>query len=74
VFTSPRQYNTSAADRRPLIQFMTEGLTTAGCKVMFVTPANQAPFVITFETPLGERIGIVAYAFFANSKAVVGPS
>src|SRR5277367_3768869 len=68
VFPGPRRYTTSAADRRPLIQFMTEGLTTAGCKVMFVSPADQAPFVITFETPQGERIGIVAYAFLANSR------
>ena len=27
-----------------------------------------APFFISFETPLGERHGVLAYAFFANSR------
>jgi hypothetical protein len=27
---------------------------------------NRAPFIITFETPIGERFGVIAYAFLAT--------
>jgi hypothetical protein len=30
--------------------------------------ASVAPYRFTFETPAGERLGIIAYAFFANSR------
>lgn len=33
---------------------------------MHCGPPNEAPFRITFETPQGERVGVVAYAFFAR--------
>jgi hypothetical protein len=45
---------------------MTEGLRASGCRILFTSPATRAPFVITFETPQGERLGIVAYAFLAT--------
>lgn len=38
--------------------------------MIFVPPANVAPFRITFETPQGERMGVVAYAFLANNKKI----
>src|SRR4051794_26453837 len=47
---------------------MLDALKGEGCKLLYVPPANRAPFRITFETPAGERMGIVAYAFTANSK------
>lgn len=47
---------------------MSRGLESAGCRILFRPPANQAPFILSMETASGERIGIVAYAFFANRR------
>lgn len=33
-----------------------------------VSEAREAPFRLTFETAMGERMGVLAYAFFANSE------
>lgn len=70
--TSPaasyRSYSVSARDREPLVTFMVDALEEAGCRILHRPPPNQAPFRITFETPLGERMGVVAYAFHANSR------
>lgn len=65
---APRLYNVQARDREPLIAFMCDALAASGCRILYQSPPNQAPFRITFETPLGERMGIVAYAFLANMK------
>jgi hypothetical protein len=45
---------------------MLEGLQAAGCRILFASSPDIAPFVITFETREGERMGIVAYAFLAT--------
>ena len=66
--TTPRFYGVSPADRAPLIAFMVDGLEDAGCRIIHKPAPNTAPFVITFETPAGERAGIVAYAFLANNE------
>ncbi|QQR75327.1 MAG: hypothetical protein IPJ17_07055 [Holophagales bacterium] len=63
-----RTYSVSASGRQPLLDFMLEGLQLAGCRILRCSVANEAPFRITFETALGERMGIVAYAFLANSR------
>jgi hypothetical protein len=47
---------------------MIDALESEKCRIIFVSRTEEAPFRITFETPTGERIGIIAYAFFANSK------
>lgn len=62
----PRFYGTSARDREPLIKFMVEALTSQGCRIIKASPPTQAPFRITFVTPTGQRMGIVAYAFLAT--------
>ena len=36
--------------------------------MLYIPTATSAPFRFTFETPAGERMGIIAYAFLANSK------
>ena len=36
--------------------------------MIYSSPPDTAPFRITFETALGERMGIVAYAFLANAR------
>jgi len=48
---------------KPLLEFITNGFRTAGCRILFSSPPEQVPIVITTETPSGERIGIIAYAF-----------
>ena len=61
-----RYYPTLASKREPLLQFMIDGLRASGCRILFTSPATRAPFVITFETTQGERLGLVAYAFLAT--------
>jgi hypothetical protein len=61
-----REYRTNAAARAPLVDFMLDSLRASGCRIIFSSPPTTAPFVITFETPSGERLGVVAYAFLAT--------
>ena len=61
-----RTYSINAKAREPLVSFMIGALMGAGCKIIHSTPLDRAPFVIVFETPTGERMGIVAYAFLAT--------
>lgn len=61
-------YRVLASDRQPLIDFIVGALHDAGCRMLYVPPADAAPFRFTFETPAGERMGIIAYAFLANQK------
>lgn len=61
-----RTYSVSATARRPLIEFMTGALSESGCRILHQSEPNHAPFVVTFETASGERMGIVAYAFLAT--------
>jgi restriction-modification system family protein len=63
-------YGVSPADREPLIRFMVDALKKQGCRVIHTPPPDTAPFRITFETPQGERMGIMAYAFLANNKEI----
>lgn len=63
-----RTYGVRARDKAPLLHFLLTGLEETGCRVLFCSEPSEAPFRVTFETPDGERLGIVAYAFFANSK------
>ena len=57
-----------ASDREPLLRFILEALEGAGCRILHTSAPNRAPFRVTFETSMGERMGIVAYAFLANTK------
>src|SRR5262245_58807156 len=61
-----RTYPTKAASRKPLMDFMVAALEDAGCRILFASEPSRAPFVITFETRTGERMGVVAYAFLAT--------
>ncbi len=63
-----RTYRVNRKDREPLVDFMREALRVQGCQILYSSPPTEAPFRITFETPEGERMGIVAYAFLANFK------
>jgi hypothetical protein len=45
---------------------MLAGLADAGCRLLYNSSPDRAPFTFTFEAPSGERFGVVAYAFLAN--------
>jgi hypothetical protein len=66
MFKELKTYSVQAASRKPLVDFMVSGLEAAGCRILFSSHTTRAPFVITFETPAGERLGVVAYAFLAT--------
>jgi hypothetical protein len=63
-----KKWSVSRRDKEPLLLFIVDGLKAAGCTVLFTSEATHAPFLITYETPAGERQGVLVYAFFANSK------
>lgn len=64
----PRTYRVQAKDREPLVRWMHDALVASGCHVICASPPHEAPFRISFVLPNGERMGIVAYAFLANTK------
>lgn len=61
-------YGVSRKNREPLLRFIHEALAASGCRVINSSDAGHAPFRISFETSAGERMGILAYAFFANNR------
>jgi hypothetical protein len=63
-----REYTVQRKAREPLVRFMLDALEECGCRVIRHSPPTIAPFRISFESPDGERQGIVAYAFLANRK------
>lgn len=66
--TAPRIYSVSAKAKAPILEFVLDSLRVCGCRIISCSPPDEAPFRIGFETAGGERLGIVAYAFFANSR------
>jgi hypothetical protein len=65
---SPRVYSVSDSKKRPLLDFIVDALISCGCSIVYRPPSNIAPYRIVFDTKDGSRMGIIAYAFFANSK------
>lgn len=65
----PRYYSVSRRQKFPLVNFIRSALDEAGCRILHEPDPSRAPYRFTFETPAGERLGIIAYAFFANSQA-----
>lgn len=59
-------YRVNERDREPLLRFMLDALRAEGSSILHHTPATQAPFRVSFETPAGERMGIIAYAFLSG--------
>lgn len=64
----PRFYGVDPIRRAPLVRFMLDALEACGCRILYEPPPDRAPFRITFETPEGERMGIMVYAFLANRR------
>jgi len=63
-----RTYRVAARDRAPLLSFILDALEAGGCQIIHRPSPETAPFRITYEAPTGERAGLVAYAFLANTK------
>ena len=63
-----KTYSVRRADKAALLAFLVEALEDRGNKVTYKSEPNQAPFLVIFETPGGERQGVLAYAFLANSR------
>lgn len=63
-----KTYGVSRADKAPLLAFVTRALEMRSCKIVSATDPIEAPFYVVFETPAGERQGVLVYAFFANTK------
>src|SRR5665213_3396099 len=63
-----KTYSVSAAEKSLLLKFIVDGLEERGCRIVSTSPSDRAPFYIVFDSPSGERHGVLAYAFRANSK------
>lgn len=63
-----KSYSVKRAAKQPLLDFILRGLEMRGCIVLYASPSTRAPFYIVFDSPTGERQGILVYAFFANSR------
>jgi len=66
--TDYRRYGVSARDKQPLLAFVLQALEQEGCRIIRHTSPDEAPFRVSFETPVGERLGIICYAFLANTR------
>jgi hypothetical protein len=68
---SPLEWKTYSVQRREkaaLLEFIIGGLAMRGCQIVTTSDPRRAPFYIVFETPAGERHGILAYAFRAGAR------
>ncbi len=63
-----KTYPVSRRAKDPLLRFIIGGLEMRGCRVLSAPEPNRAPLYVVFETPGGERHGILAYAFLANTR------
>lgn len=63
-----QRFSVRRDQKAPLLAFILSALETAGCRVLNCSDPSEAPFRISFEAPDGERLGVIAYAFLANSR------
>lgn len=63
-----KNYSVSRRAKGPLLEFIVAALEMRGCKVISASEPDRAPFYLVFETPGGERHGVLAYAFLANMR------
>src|SRR2546421_195715 len=64
-----KTYSVRSADKEPLRTFLLDALQMRHCSIVHASEPSRAPFYIVFQTPDGNRHGLLAYAFFANFKA-----
>ena len=65
-----KSYSVRRSDKEPLRAFVLRALEMRDCSIVHASDASRAPFYIVFDTPAGERHGILVYAFFANAKLI----
>lgn len=65
-----KSYSVSRSDKEPLLAFVLRALEMRDCRIIHASEPNRAPFYIVFDTPSGERQGVLVYAFFANSNLI----
>jgi hypothetical protein len=65
-----KSYSVSRSDKEPLRTFILEALEMRQCRIVHASEADRAPFYVVFDTPTGERHGVLIYAFFANTKQI----
>jgi hypothetical protein len=65
-----KSYSVSRSDKELLRAFVLRALEMRDCSIVYASDASRAPFYIVFDTPAGERHGILVYAFFANAKLI----
>lgn len=63
-----RRYRVNPRSKGPLLGYLIDALDLCGCRVIHASPPDEAPFRVTFDAPDGERMGIIAYAFYANQE------
>jgi hypothetical protein len=63
-----KSYSVQPGGKEPLLRFICEALESRGCSIIHRPDPRRAPFFIVYETPGGERLGLLAYAFLANTK------
>lgn len=61
-----KTYSVSRRDKAPLLEFIVRALESRECRVLHASRPDKAPFYVVFETPGGERHGVLVYAFLAN--------
>jgi hypothetical protein len=66
VSLRPKRYRVKAADKRPLLAVVSEGLRAGGAKILKEPDPSIAPFEYEILTPQGERLRLVAYVFRTN--------
>ena len=57
-----KTYSVRGTEKAELLRFITDGLVLRGCRILDEPNPSRAPFYIVFETPAGERQGVLAYA------------
>ncbi|MGO4833728.1 hypothetical protein AB4144_15795, partial [Rhizobiaceae sp. 2RAB30] len=65
-----KSYSVSRSDKEPLLAFVLRALEVRDCRIVHASGASRAPFYVVFDTPAGERHGILVYAFFANARVI----
>jgi hypothetical protein len=63
-----KTYSVSRVDKASLLKFIVDALVMRRCTVLSASDPGHAPIYIVFETPSGVRQGLLAYAFFANTR------
>jgi len=68
---SPLKWKTYAvrrSEKARLLNFILDGLVMRGCRIVSSSDPALAPFYVVFETPAGERHGVLTYAFRAGAR------